>query len=362
MRCEEFRDRFSALLEKELSPLEERVVREHLASCSECLKDFERFDRTIRWLHSVEEVEVPDTFLSGIYEKMEDRKRKGLLAHQAKRGWFSYPASLKIPIQAVAMVAAVFLVLYFTKMIPVEGPRLKDVDRAKQEYSEIEKMEERSIPREAKKERAAASPLLEKPGLKDIGPTRALVAREGKVGKGLAQKPAGEENGLALPPAKTETAGAETPRLMEAGKTEAPASESVKLEDGVATKEKASLAAKPPPEVILRISDQAKVISELQELVKRFAGEVVTVQENILLVSLPALSFSEFEKELVRLDSSAKAGKMMLKKDAPEGSSAPAGVKRGEGEEKAEEPARPISAKEGYITVRILLLPPSTRE
>jgi len=356
MVCEEFRDRFSALLEEELSPLEERVVREHLASCSECLKDFERLDKTIRWLHSVEEVEVPDAFLSGIYEKMEDRKRKGLLAYQVKRGWFNYPASLKIPIQAVAMVATVFLVLYLTKMIPVEGPRLKDVDRAKEDYSEIKKMETGSIPRETKKEKAAALPPLEKPGLKDIGPTRAPVPREEKAGRRLAQKVTGEENRPAVPPPKTEIAAAETPRLMEAEKTKAPSSESVKLEDGVATKEKTSLAAKPPPEVILRISDQAKVVSELQELVKRFAGETVTVQENILLVSLPALSFSEFEKELVKLGSSAKAGKMMLQKDALEGSSAPAGAKKREGEGKVQEPARPIPGREGYITVRILLL------
>ena len=56
MECEKVRDRFSSLLEGELDPLEEKIIREHLASCSECQKEFEGFGKTVNWLHAVEEM------------------------------------------------------------------------------------------------------------------------------------------------------------------------------------------------------------------------------------------------------------------------------------------------------------------
>ena len=76
MECEKVRDQFSSLLEGDLNPIEEKIVRDHLVSCAECRKELERFEKTMHWLHSIEEVEVPDGFLSGIYKKMEGRKRK----------------------------------------------------------------------------------------------------------------------------------------------------------------------------------------------------------------------------------------------------------------------------------------------
>ncbi len=356
MECEKFRDRFSALLEKELSPLEEKIVREHLASCPECLKDFSRFDKTIRWLRSIEEVEVPEGFLSGIYEKMEDRKRKRFWTDQVKRRWFSYPTSLKLPIQAVAMVATVFLVLYLTKMMPVEGPPLKDVEQTKAVHSEAKKMEKESIPKEMKRERMATQPPLEKPSLKDTEPARAPVSGEEETRGPFIPKVIEEEKRAAAPSPKTETVAAGTPRLKEAEKAKAAPSEPGKLEDAMATKEKASLAAKPSQEIILRISDRPKVVLQLQELVKRFGGETVKAEENVFFASLPATSFSEFEKEIVKLGSSAKAGKVMLQKNGQQGLGAPAGAKKREVEGKAQESVRSISEGESYITVRILLL------
>src|SRR5512136_1415102 len=120
MECEQVRDRFSSLLEGELNPSEEKAVREHLASCSECQRDFEKFEKTIRWLHSIEEAEVPDGFFSEIHKKMEDQKKIGPMAGKVRPGWFNTLVRLKLPVQAVAMVAIVFLVLYLTKMLPVE--------------------------------------------------------------------------------------------------------------------------------------------------------------------------------------------------------------------------------------------------
>jgi hypothetical protein len=299
MECERVRDRFSALLEKELSPLEEKGVREHLASCSECQKDLERFHKTIRWLHSIEEAEVPDEFLSGIYRKMEDRKRKGLPADKVRGRWFNYPLSLRLPIQAVAMVATVFLVLYLTKLIPVEGPHLKDVKQAKAPHSE-----------------APQQPLPETPPLKDMEQAKAVLQEEKK----------------------------------------APTSEPERMEKMPMAKEAAPLTAKPPREIILKTSDIEKGLSQVHELVQQFGGEIVTEEGNILLASLPITSFSEFEKELVGMSSSMKADKMIQQKDTMESLSFSAGAKRREVEGKDKESARPLADRESQITVRIRLL------
>ena len=356
MECERVRDRFSALLENELSPPEESVVREHLASCSECQNDFERFEKTIRWLHAVEEVEVPGGFLSGIYKKMESGKREGFLTGRVKRRWFNYPASLKLPVQAVAMVATICLVLYLTKMMPFEGSPLKVVEQSKAPHSEAKKMEKESIPEEMKKERGVPQPPLEKPSLRDTETMSAPVSGAQKAEGAFVPNRIEEEKRTPAPAPKTERVEADPFRPQEVWKAKAAPFESEKRENVTAAGEKVSLAAKPPREIILRISDREKVVSRLQELIKRFGGETVTAEENILLASLPAASLSEFEKELNKLRSSAEPGKKLLQKDAQEGVSAPAGVRQRGVAERAKEPARPAAGSESTITVRILLL------
>lgn len=308
MECNKARDQFSSLLEKELNPEEEKIVREHLASCSECQKDFEQFDRTISWLHSVEEVEVPDGFLSGVSEKWKDRKRKTFEGKKVGFGWFNTPVSIKLPIQAVAMVAVVFLVIYITKIIPVETPQLKDVRQPEIPLSTEKKTDALQISKEEVKEVRTEKPSVESPRSKDVD----------------------------LP------------------KTPAPGEE--KMGEVMVTKEKAALVAKPPQEIVLRISDREKVVSQLNELVKQFGGEVVTAEENFFLASMPANSISEFEKKVVGLTSSKKEDKMVLQKGAAKSLNALPEVKKREAEEKGKEPTTIIPEREAYITVRILLL------
>jgi predicted anti-sigma-YlaC factor YlaD len=132
MECEKIREKFSSLLEGDLSPFEEKMIKEHLSSCLECQRDFETFKKTMNWLHSVDQVETPDGFLTEIYQKMEDRKRM-----ESRRGWVHWLSRMNLPAQAIAMVAIVFAVLYITKMIPMETPREKDVDAARTPRSEV---------------------------------------------------------------------------------------------------------------------------------------------------------------------------------------------------------------------------------
>jgi len=298
MECEKARERFSSLLEGKLNPLEEKMVREHLASCSECQKDLERFDKTVQWLHSVEEVEMPDGFLSGIYKKMEDRKRKALTNEKVIWKWLIYPLSLKLPIQAMAMVAILFLVIYLTKMMSVEAPHLKDIGQTEAPLSIEQKKEKVLVPKEMKEERRAAKPSIEESRLKEFGEPKAPLSEEKII----------------------------------------------------------PLTAKPPQEIILRTSNRERVISQIHELVKQFGGEIVKEEGNILLASLPVASLSEFKKELTGLSSPKKADKIISQKDAMESLGVASGVKKRESKEKGKEVAKPVEDSENRITVQILLL------
>ncbi len=319
MECEKVRDRFSSLLENELDPLEEKIVRDHLASCSDCQKNLQQFDKTIRWLHSVKEVEVPDGFLSEIYKKMEERKRKVPLSEETRWKWFRHPFPLRLPVQAVAMVAIVFLVLYLTKIMPVETPQLKDAGHTK--------------------------PLISAP-----------LSAEKQVDQVLAKKEMEKDRVAAQPPRELSP-----PKDIEKAKTPASKvvpvpSEKKKIEAASITKEQASLAAKPPQEIVLRTSDRQKTLAQLDELLQQFGGKIITTEGNIFLASLPAATFSEFEKELLGLGSPGKADKMVLKKDAMERLDVPEGAKRREFEMKGKESAAHDTEKQDRLLVRILLL------
>jgi hypothetical protein len=321
MECEKVRDQFSALLERDITHEEERALREHLASCSECHEDFERFNKTINWLHSVEEVGVPEGFLSGIYKKIEDRKEKAPSSEKALWSWVKHPLHLKLPLQAAGMVATVFLVIYITKMMPIETPHLKETSESKPSFS------------------------LEKRG-------------EVKVDQGLPQKMIQNERKAPAPPTQTEVPREE---MFHSKDVEKPAFRVSELERGKMRKElvakgKAPLSEKPFPDIIFKTSDQEKAVPQIQELIQQFKGKLITLEGNILFVSLPASSFLEFENKLGALSLSSKPD-LVTPQIEPRGELGTAtGMKRKKFEGKEEEMADRLTDREGYIAVRIVLI------
>ena len=319
MECEKVQDRFSSLLEGDLNPAEEKIVREHLASCSGCRKELDRFEKTMHWLHSVEEVEVPDGFVSGIYRKMEEGKSQAIHGEKAGWRWLGFPVSMKLPIQAVAMVAVIFLVIYLTKWTPLETFHLKEVGRKTASLPPKKEVEKEG----ALKGRAVPQTTFETHRREEIGQLKATVPKEKKMEVASAPKGMEEEGGI---------------------------------EKSSVAKEKAVFAAKPPPEIVLKISDRERVISQIQELVKKFGGEIETTEGNVLFASLPITSFSEFEKGMDRLSSSQKEDKVVLQKGSGESLRVLPGAKRGGVEEKDKESETRLKDMEGHIIVRILLL------
>jgi hypothetical protein len=304
MECEKVRDRFSSLLENELDPLEERTVREHLASCPDCQKDLEQFSKIMRWLHFVKDVEVPDGFLSEINKKMEEPKRKVPFLS----------LSLKLPAQALAMVAIVFLVLYITKIMPVERLFMKEAKHTKpfisEPLTEEKKVDQLLVKKEREKEGVAAQPSLKETEKSKIPPSETIPAP----------------------------------------------SEKKKIELALIAKEKVSPAAKPPQEMVLRTSDREKTLNQIQILLQQFEGKIITTEGNVFLASLPAAKFSEFEKELLELSSPGKADKRIQEKDIAESYGVSAGARRIGGEEKAKKPSNLVNEQESQLAIRILLL------
>ena len=295
MECEKIREEFSSLLEGDLDPSEEGIVTDHLASCSGCQKDFETFKKTMNWLHSVDEAETPEEFLTEIYQKLENRKRV------SRHGWVQWLSRMNLPVQAVAMVAIVFVVLYITKMIPMET----------------------TSPKKADKPLAYDLPSEKKTDMDEKRPVEQKKAER-------------EEKSIA--------------------ELKAPPPEGKKADRTILAKESPSLASMPGPiqEIVLRTSDPEKSLSELQAMVKEFGGEVIKEEENVLLASLPTGSLSEFKKELEERSFSKKAEAAAPQREAPRALKLSPKAKEVGGEEK--EMGRPMTGQEGRITVRILVI------
>ncbi len=393
MDCEKARDRFSSLWEKELAPFEEKILREHLSSCPACRREFEQFEKTMGWLHSVGEAEVPEGFLSEVCKKREEKK--GAIPFEKPRGrWHHFPLSFKLPAQAAAMVAVVFLVLYLTRMMPMEGGRLNET---KQPSSPLSLQEKQG---QVLSRSAAPSPVSEG-GVeerrsdstlsKDSSSVRQAYRPEQSRGAGRGVEgltPEEEERRIlgtsqetphaidseqakpAVPGEKRRggTDASETPppkaggmayQQMEskgAAREKTPPPEPGKIKRELAAQEKSLVASKPPQEIILKISDRKKVIPRLHELVKEFGGEVVAAEGDVFLASVPAGSFPEFEKELAGLSSPAKADGLIAKKDTAGSLRLEEGAKRKEGDERSKGSAGLGADKGSRTIVRILLV------
>ena len=145
MDCQKVCDQFSFLFEGELKPPEEEKLREHLAFCPNCEKEWKEFRQMMGWLHTVEEEEVPEGFLSEIQKKREERKGKERTVGDR------FFRSMKVPIQAVAMVMIVFLALYLSNMAPFEMLQKRAVEKSEVLQSDREK--KGSILKEEERER-----------------------------------------------------------------------------------------------------------------------------------------------------------------------------------------------------------------
>jgi hypothetical protein len=343
------------LWEKELTPPEERIVREHLSSCRECREQFKGFEKTMEWLRSIGEAELPNGFLPELQKKMEERKGRAILAEKTRGRWLGLPVSLKLPAQALAMVAIVFLVLYLAKMMPTEMYRLKDGNQTAPSLSAEKKSEQVWAPKGMERDQRASETTPEPGRSKDVEWAKTPPPRE-EMEEAHVPRVKVESKKMEEPSPGTGVMGYRKFDSKEPARAQAPSPEAEGIEKGLVAKEKSIVAAMPAQEIVLRISDREKTISQLHELVRQFGGEMVTAEGNMVVASLPNSSFSEFEKELTGLSTSTKADKVAAKKQVMGSGRAVPGGKRKEVGEKSEVPAKSAIDQDSRTVVRILLI------
>ena len=259
VKCEEVRDRFSALWENELTPSERAEMKSHLSLCAGCREEFARFEKTLQLLHSVEEKDVPEDFLSGIYQKIEGRKVKDLPPEGTFWRWPNLPVRFKLPMQALAMVAIVFMALYLTKMMPGDLARMKEVTPSKPSLQE-EKKTSAEIQTPAPEEKRAdqrslrvQADKLERGEVPGRSKEEAKTGRLERESKPLANEPAAGASGISARAPSNMVAAPATPKTEAekssqslAGKPEkmAEAGDFMKLPEERASGEKPDLRPK----------------------------------------------------------------------------------------------------------------------
>jgi len=353
MDCEKVRDRFSSLWEKELMPSEEKIIREHLSSCPGCQKEFERFGKTMGWLCSVGDVEVPEGFLPELYKKIEERKTAP--PEKSRGKWFVFPLSFKLPAQAIAMAGIVFLVLYLTKMTPMEVSRQRDAEQTSSSLSEEKKSEQLFAQKKTENGKGPLEIPAEATRQKDVEHLQAPALGKKEIEDTPIAQMKGEAKKEEAPAPKSEMMASQQIESKEATGTRIQTPGPDKFEKELAAKEKPVLASRPSQEMTLRIADREKAIFQLQGLVKHFRGEMVTEEENRFIVSLPTLSFPEFKKELEGISASTKTDKAIAKKRIAGSPGATAGFKTEEATERSKEAVKVASDQESRTVVLIFL-------
>ena len=346
--CEEVRDRFSAFWEKTLNPSEEAEVKRHIEGCPYCREEFARFEKTLRMLHSVEEAEVPEGFLSGIYEKIEEREGKGFAPKKIPREGY---ARWKIPAQALAMVAIIFLAVYLTRMIPGESPKMKAAKPSTPAVKE-EKWDRLQAPKELEKAEKKEAPgrLAERPG-----PVK-TEAKQGAIEAIPPRVPGPKQY-------EPQPAAAPAPQKLksDAGLTNKPAEERLGAREGakgsgtLQQTVRASPGPAPSEEFVVKSSDREKSLSDLRQLIDRFGGETLTTEGNVLLVSLPGSSLREFRRELEEIGAPPKARRALSSEVRRKNAFAEREVEKEASQGKDLEIKALDAAKEARVIVRIVL-------
>ncbi|HUL37225.1 MAG TPA: zf-HC2 domain-containing protein [Thermodesulfobacteriota bacterium] len=351
MECERIRERFSSLSEKDLTSPEEKEIKEHLSYCPDCRREFEKFQKTMQWLHSVEEVEVPDDFLPELHKKMEKTRDKATAGSISTGRWFNLPISVKLPIQAVAMVAIVFLVLYLSKIMPTGVYPLKESKRTSSVPASIERSDKMLSHKMDDEDQSLSKMRAEAQRPKDLGQAEAPAPAKESMDASPASPPQMkvEAKKEEIPSPKSEIVSYNASDLKEQENAKRLSVRPEGAGKGGVGLEKSIVALKPSQEIILRISDREKVVSRIQELVNQFGGELITTEKDLFVASLPTGSFSEFEKEVAGLGSIPKKDKLFSEKQAVGSMRAAPAVKKKEG------PGGGI-ATVGRTTVRILII------
>jgi len=109
MTCAEVREQFSARVDDALGTVERAALDDHLATCTECRREWERFAGTVGLLRAVEPARAPVGFVDRVLTAARPRPWYRRLARGLLVPW---PVKLPLDAAAVVMVAGLAVLLF----------------------------------------------------------------------------------------------------------------------------------------------------------------------------------------------------------------------------------------------------------
>ncbi len=113
MTCGEARELFSALVDEALGPDERAVFDRHLAGCTECREELQRFTRLVSLVRAVEPERAP----VGFVDRVLDQTGRAPWYRRLAR-WLVFPLPVKLPLGAAAAVLVGVLVSLLYRQSP----------------------------------------------------------------------------------------------------------------------------------------------------------------------------------------------------------------------------------------------------
>ncbi len=116
MDCQDIRKIFSSYLEGIVSPEDQELIDQHLASCRACSTALYELNRTGEVLKNLKEVEPPPWMTQKIMARVREEA-------ESKRGFIQklfYPLHIKVPLEAFATVLIAVIAVYVFKAVEPE--------------------------------------------------------------------------------------------------------------------------------------------------------------------------------------------------------------------------------------------------
>ena len=116
MECHDIRKNLSAYLEGMVSPEDQELIDQHLASCRACSTALYELNRTDRLLKNLKEVEPPPWMTQKIMARVREEA-------ESKKGFIQklfYPLHIKVPLEAFATVLIAVVAVYVFRAVEPE--------------------------------------------------------------------------------------------------------------------------------------------------------------------------------------------------------------------------------------------------
>jgi hypothetical protein len=123
MSCEEIRALFSDVADARLSPAEQSAWRAHLASCTDCHREWESFQRTLEMLRGLPRHRAPAGFVDRVMTAVSPQPWPRRLARR-----LFVPLPVNVPLQAAALALLVIAGVYLVQRTPEMQQAMRDVE------------------------------------------------------------------------------------------------------------------------------------------------------------------------------------------------------------------------------------------